>query len=88
MGDSGIVGRKLNTVDWVGFFVCFAIGSGVADVVGRQVHPVMDFWPAFGTKVAAGARSVSRPWPSDWVSFVGSRKSRIRRSRRRGMVRF
>lgn len=54
MGDGGIVGRKLNTVDWVGIVVCIVIGNSVTEAVGRYVHPEMDFWPAFGIKVAAG----------------------------------
>lgn len=54
MGDGGLVGRELNVVDWIGLFVCFAIGSGVADAVGRRLDPATDFWPAFGIKVAAG----------------------------------
>lgn len=69
MGDGGIVGRKLNTVDWVGLFVCYAIGSVVADVVGRQVHPVMDFWSAFGIKVAAGG-AVAVAAVAVWLGII------------------
>ncbi len=54
MGDGGMTGRKFNTTDWVGIVACVVIGICVTEAVGSRVHPVMEFWPAFGIKVAAG----------------------------------
>ena len=46
--------RKLDKVDWIGVVVCVLIGITVTDIVGRQLQDKMDFWPAFGIKVAVG----------------------------------
>lgn len=54
MGDGGMTGRDFNTADWVGVVACVIIGTSVTEAVGSWVHTTMDFWPAFGIKVAAG----------------------------------
>ena len=69
MGDGKIVGWKLDTVDWVGIVVCVVIGTSVTDVVGRQVDPQMDFWPAFGIKVAAGG-AVAVALIAAWLGVI------------------
>jgi uncharacterized membrane-anchored protein len=72
MGDGGIVGRKLNTADWVGIVVCVVIGTSVTDAVGRQVDPQMDFWPAFGVKVATGG-AVAVALIAVWLGVIRRR---------------
>lgn len=43
------------TRDWVAAVGCFALASGVADIVERNARPPLDDWSAFAAKVAAGA---------------------------------
>ena len=69
MDGGGLTGRKLSPVDWVGVVVCVVLGISTSEVVGRQVHLVLDFWPAFGIKVAAGG-AVAVVLLSVWLGVI------------------
>lgn len=69
MNAHGVSGRKLNRVDWAGVVACVLVGISVVDAVGEYVHPRMDFWPAFGIKVAAGG-AVNLGLLAVWLGVV------------------
>ncbi len=69
MDSDELVGRKLGRVDWACILVCVLVGIGVTEVVGEQVHHHMDFWPAFGIKVAAGG-AVALGLLAVWLGVV------------------
>ena len=73
MIDAEIGGRKYDKADWAGIFGSVLAGISVTELVGRQVHAQLDFWPAFGIKVAAGS-AVTLALLALWLGVVRKKK--------------